>query len=63
MLFRLLVVVVLFYLVRNLFLRLFSGEEGTRTFSRREETGGLDLSQYDVEDAEYQELEDDDTPP
>ena len=58
-LFQILVIIALFYLVRTLFLRLFAGEDRTRTFRRREERKELDLSQYDIEDADYQELEDD----
>jgi len=59
MLFRVLVVIAIFYLVRNLFRHYFAGEGRTQTFRRREERKELDLSQYDIEDVEYHELEDD----
>lgn len=59
MLFRVLVIIAIFYLVRTLFRYLLAREGRTRTFRTREERRELDLSQYDIEDVEYQELEDD----
>jgi uncharacterized protein HemY len=60
MLFRILIIIAIFYLVRTIFRQFFAGEGRTRTFARREEKRReLDLSQYDIEDVEYQDLEDD----
>jgi hypothetical protein len=55
-----LIIIAIFYLVRTIFRQFFAREDRTRTFARREEKRReLDLSQYDIEDVEYQDLEDD----
>jgi hypothetical protein len=60
MLFRVLIIIAIFYLVRTIIRQFFAGENRTRTFARREEKRReLDLSQYDIEDVDYQELEED----
>jgi hypothetical protein len=57
MLFRLLLIIVIFYLLRSLVLH-FIGR-GNRTGSVRGTEGKkeLDLSQYEIEDVEYRDLE------
>jgi len=56
-LFRLLVVIAVFYLLRSVISRFFAPRHRDRTVGKREEPMELDLSRYDVEDAEYRDLE------
>ena len=58
MLFRLLLIIVLFYLVRTLVRWLFAPRDRIRIMKDTEKTEELDLSQYEIEDAEYHDLED-----
>jgi hypothetical protein len=63
MLFRLLLIIVLFYVVRSLFLRLVSnGGEGSTTGEGAKDQD-LDLSMFDIEDVEYHDLEEDSSTP
>ncbi len=58
MLFRILVIIMLFYLVRTFIRRFFVSRDQTRIVREKEESKELDLSQYEIEDAEYRDLED-----
>jgi hypothetical protein len=57
MLFRLLIVIAVIYLLRPVISRFLAPRVRDRAAGRREEPTGLDLSRYDVEDAEYRDLD------
>ena len=63
MLFRLLLIVALFYLVRSFYLRLASRGKGGGPAKGPDRSRELDLSRFDIEDADYHDLEDDALPP
>jgi hypothetical protein len=48
----------LFYLVRAFIRRFIVSRDRTRIVKEKEESKELDLSQYEIEDAEYRDLED-----
>ncbi len=62
MLFRLLQIIAIFFLARYLIRHVFGSKPPKVTGGQPTEEG-LDLNRYDVEDAEYRELEDEPSPP
>ncbi len=57
MLFRLLLIIAIFYAARSVVVRLLSRENRGKNVKGKGEVIELDPSQYDIEDAEYQDLD------
>ncbi len=57
MLFRLLLIIAIFYAARSVVVRLLSREDRGKNVKGKGEVIELDPSKYDIEDAEYQDLD------